>query len=244
MCSNDPGPSTVVARTANRKLKRASSMELARYHSLASRLASEGSTEKLANILLNHGVPVDTIETKHGATLLHLAATNGHTETVLLLLRLGAETSVVIGAWDTPLHQAALHGHVSTVKAMLEAGCPVDVVNSNDWSVLHAAALGGNAELLKEVLSTGCDMNAATNDGRTPLHVAAMKGNTEAALELIRHGAEKAIVAGEFGTTLHQAAEGGHVSTVKAMLEVVVVVVAVRTSNATRKGNSTTNNSQ
>ena len=38
-------------------------------------------------------------------------------------------------------------------------------------------------------------------------------------MELIRHGAKKAIVAGVMGTPLHQAAEGGHVSTVKAMLE-------------------------
>ena len=46
-----------------------------------------------------------------------------------------------------------------------------------------------------------------------------MEGNTEAALELIRHGAEKAIVAGALRTPLHLAAVGGHVSTVKAMLE-------------------------
>ena len=218
MCSNDPGPSTGVARTANREVERASSMELARY-SLASKWASEGSTDRLANVILNRGVPVDIKDAEGGATLLHLAASNGHTETVLLLLRLGAETSVVIGAKGTPLHQAALRGHVSTVKAMLEAGCPVDVVNSNGWSVLHFAAAGGNAEMVRAVLSTACDMNATANDGRTPLHVAAVEGNTEAALELIRHGAEKAIVAGAVGTPLHQAAEGGNVSTVKAMLE-------------------------
>ena len=218
MCSNDPGPSTGVARTANREMERASSMELSRY-SLASKWASEGSTDRLANVILNSSVPVDTRDAESGATLLHLAAVNGHTETVLLLLSLGACTSIVIGAKGTPLHQAALHSHMSTVKAMLEAGCPVDVVDSDGWSVLHAACAGGNAELVREVLNTGCDMNAAANDGRTPLCVAAAKGNTEAALELIRHGAEKAIVAGAAGTPLHRAAEGGHVSTVKAMLK-------------------------
>ena len=219
MCSNDPGPSTGVARTANGEGERASSMEVAGYHSLANKLASEGNTDRIANVILNHGVSVDTRDAESGATLLHLAAANGHTETVLLLLRLGACTSVVIGGHGTPLHLAAVGGHVSTVKAMLEAGCPVDVVDSNGWLVLHAAAAGGNAEVVREVLSTGCDMNAADNDGRTPLHVAAWNGNTEAALELIRHGAEKAIVAGARGTPLHEAAEGGHVSTVKAMLE-------------------------
>ena len=219
MCSNEPGPPTGLTRTTNREVERVSSMEVTRYHSLASKWTSEGSTEQLANVILNHGVPVDTRDAESGATLLHLAAVNGHTETVLLLLSLGARPSVGIGVHGTPLHQAAWGGHVSTVKAMLGTGCPMDLMNTDGWSVLHAAAAGGNAEVIREVLNTGCDRNAAANDGGTPLHVAAIEGNAEAALELIRYGAKKDIVAGEMGTPLHQAALGGHVSTVKAMLK-------------------------
>ena len=41
----------------------------------------------------------------------------------------------------------------------------------------------------------------------------------EAALELIKHGASKNIVAGPLGTPLHQAAVGGHLTTLRALLE-------------------------
>ena len=140
MCSNEPGLFTGVTRITNRQVERVISMELAR-HSLASKWASEGSTEQLANVILNRGVPVDTRDAESGATLLHLSAANGHTETVLLLLSLGADTSVVNGTKGTPLHQAAWGGHVSTVKAMLEAGCPVDLVNSNGVGVFYMLQL-------------------------------------------------------------------------------------------------------
>ena len=178
-----------------------------------------GDTEHL-ELLLKSGLFVNNRcrGMPGGPTLLHHAALKGHTQTVLLLLRQGADKSVVAGAAGTPLHVAAMCGHVATVKAMLKAGCPVDVVASGGGSVLHYAAQSGNAEVIREVLSTGCDINATDNDGVTPLHVAMKTGETEAALELIRHGAKRAIVAGAMGTPLHQAARYARVSTVKAML--------------------------
>ena len=178
-----------------------------------------GATKDL-ELLLNGGLPANTRsrDMPEGPTLLHLAAGKGHTQIVLLLLRLGADNSIVVGILGTPLHQAALFGHLSTVKAMLKAGCPADVVASNGASVLHYAAQGGNAEVISVVLSTGCDINATDSDGSTPLHRAAKKGNTATAMELLRHGANKAIVAGTGGTPLHQAVGQGHVSTVKRLL--------------------------
>ena len=184
---------------------------------VAHHLAANGSTGLLCQLVVC-GLSVNTTD-KDGCTLLHTAAEGGHMQTVLELIRLGANKSIVAGVLGSPLHVAVVCGHVSTVKAMLKAGCPVDVVASNDGTVLYYAVQGGNTEVIREVLSTGCDINAAKNNGMTPLHLAAKTGYTEAALELIRHGAEKAIVAVGFGTPLHQAALGGHVSTVKAMLK-------------------------
>ena len=198
---------------------------------VAHRWAYSGVTVPLCR-LIACGLSVNTTH-EDGRTLLHTAAAGGHTQTVLELIRLGAEKAIVICRLGTPLHQAAGLGHVSAVKAMLKAGCPVDVVASSRFSVLHASAGGGNTEVIREVLSTGCDINATDNDGRTPLHVSARKGNTEAALELIRCGARKAIVAGAWGTPLHQAAGFGHVSTVKAMLKAGCPVDVVTSNGAT-----------
>ena len=198
---------------------------------LAHHWAYSGVTVPLCR-LIACGLSVNTTR-EDGGTLLHTAAAGGHTQTVLELIRLGAEKAIFICKFGTPLHQAAGLGHVSAVKAMLKAGCPVDVVASHRFSVLHASAEGGNAKVIREVLSTGCDINATDNDGRTPLHVSARKGNTEAALELIRHGAEKALVTGAGGAPLHQAAVGGHVSTVKAMLKAGCPVDVVASNGAT-----------
>ena len=205
---------------ASRKHKQFLSTSVVPEHlkNMASFSAANGLTDALCEIIVS-GLVSANIMYQDGRTLLHFAAASGHTETVLILIKLGADKAIIAHNIGTPLHVAAAKGHVPTVKAMLRAGCPVDVVDNNGYSVLHAAALGGNAEVVRVVLSTGCDMNATANDGRTPLHVSAVKGNTEATLELIRHGAEKAIVAGNADTPLHQAAMGGHVSTVKAMLE-------------------------
>ena len=193
-----------------------------------------GATKDL-ELLLNSGLTANTRcrDIPEGPTLLHLAAGVGHTQIVLLLLRLGADKSIVVGIWGTPLHQAAVHGHVSTVKAMIKAGCPLDVVDSTDASILHAAAISDNAEAISVVLSTGCDINATDRKGGTPLHWAAKNGSTETALELLRHGANKAIVAGLEGTPLHQAAEHGHVSTVKAMIKAGCPVDVMASNGAT-----------
>jgi ankyrin repeat protein len=74
---------------------------------------------------------------------------------------------------------------------------------------LHQAAIGGHL----------CDVNATDEDNWTPLHSAAAEGETEAALELMRHGADNAVVAGTFGTPAHQAAIGGHLTTLRALLD-------------------------
>ena len=131
---------------------------------LAVECTVKGDIECL-QLLLKSGLSVNTRcrSQPESPTLLHLAAGNDCTPIVLLLLQLGADTSVVVGPGLTPLHIAAGYGHVSTVRAMLKAGCPVNVVDSSGLSVLHYAAQGGNAKAIREVVSTGCDINATSS---------------------------------------------------------------------------------
>jgi ankyrin repeat protein len=72
---------------------------------------------------------------------------------------------------------------------------------------------------MQELIDRGCNVNATGEDNWTPLHSSAAEGETKAALELMRHGADNAVVAGTFGTPLHQAAIGGHLTTLRALLE-------------------------
>ena len=183
---------------------------------LAFTLAVKGKIDKLRR-LIESGLSVNATNSD-GLSLLHFVAGYGHTNTVVQLLRRGAEKAMVAGAFGTPLHQAAVKGHQSTVRVMLKEGCPVTVMSDKGASVLHFAAAGGDVGVIREVRCAGCDLNTKDNDGETPLHWAARSGRTEASVELIRFGAKKAIVAGVLGTPLHQAAAKGHKLTVMAML--------------------------
>ena len=231
---------------ASRKHKQfqSTSVMADRMKNMAFLSAAEGFTDVLYEIIVSGLLSVN-IRYEDGRTLLHFAAAGGHTETVLILIVLGADKAIIADKFGTPLHVAAANGHVPTVKAMLRAGCPVDVVDNEGYSVLLVAAVSGNAKMIRELVSTpGCDINAADRSHMTPLHKVAQYGKTEAALELIRHGAKKALACYKLGTPLHVAAVFGHMSTVKAMLRAGCPVDVVTSDgwsvlHAATEGNNT-----
>ncbi|KAF8407308.1 hypothetical protein HHK36_006435 [Tetracentron sinense] len=76
-----------------------------------------------------------------GVTALHMAALNGHVESVQLLLDLGAQVSEVtvedgttidlIGAGSTPLHYAACGGNAQCCQALIARGASLTAENAN-----------------------------------------------------------------------------------------------------------------
>jgi ankyrin repeat protein len=98
---------------------------------LAVAAAADGLADALA-LLLRHGASPDLrvqhllAEVPASASLLHLAAMNGHEAAVRVLLDAGASASP--GAAEgtpTPLHLAAGGGHLETVLALLAGGADV-----------------------------------------------------------------------------------------------------------------------
>lgn len=84
-----------------------------------------------------------------GITALHMAALNGHAESVHLLLDLGASISEVtmedgttidlIGAGSTPLHYAACGGNAQCCQVLIARGASVTAANANGWTPLMVA---------------------------------------------------------------------------------------------------------
>ncbi|KAL1372047.1 hypothetical protein HN51_002213 [Arachis hypogaea] len=84
-----------------------------------------------------------------GITALHMAALNGHVESVHLLLELGASVSEVT----------------------VEDGTTIDLIGSGS-TPLHYAACGGNAQCCQLLIAKGANLNAQNANGWTPLMVA------------------------------------------------------------------------
>lgn len=77
---------------------------------------------------------------------LHEAASQGHTESVAILLKAGAALDVADLSGAVALHWAALDGHTETCRQLLAAGADIDAVDDGDpaQTAFHFALHGGH----------------------------------------------------------------------------------------------------
>ncbi|WP_265013673.1 MULTISPECIES: ankyrin repeat domain-containing protein [unclassified Wolbachia] len=153
-------------------------------------------------------------------TLLTIAAENGYTNIVNVLL----EKEVVVDERDhsgnTVLHLAAKNGHVDVVKVLLEKGANVDEKGWRDATPLHFAARNGHASVVEVLLKAEANVNAVDIEGWTPLHFAALHGRANIVEVLLKEEeANVNAVNSERRTPLHFAAGNGHKKTVEVLLK-------------------------
>lgn len=103
-----------------------------------------------------------------GDTALHIAAYRGYFETVVELVKNGAELNMPNRAGDLPLHKAAVYGWTEIAKYLVENGADVDWDNKEGNTVLHLANLNGFNDFIEfiESVSTSCDKR--NKNGQTP----------------------------------------------------------------------------
>ncbi|KAH9806144.1 putative E3 ubiquitin-protein ligase XBOS32 [Citrus sinensis] len=165
--------------------------------------AAQGHHE-IVSLLIESGVDINLRNYRgqihradylNGGTALHLAALNGHSRCIRLLL--ADYIPSVPNPWNstlrevinrpadggvTALHMAALNGHVESVQLLLDLGASVSEVTVEDGTTidligagstsLHYAACGGNAQCCQILIAMGASLTAENANGWTPLMVA------------------------------------------------------------------------
>lgn len=139
----------------------------------------------LAEVLLDHGAPVDARDPKN-CTPLHYAAKGGETAVAEILLDHGALVNARNDDNMTPLQITVMIESVAVAELLLSHGASINADDHYETTPLYHAAMRGNAAAMRIMLDQGafvygrrkcdylhsCRFNEPANDqdGRTPLH--------------------------------------------------------------------------
>ncbi|KAM6516934.1 hypothetical protein FSOLCH5_007883 [Fusarium solani] len=173
--------------------------------------------EKIVETLVERGAAInDTGSEDRGQSPLIEAAAEGHTATVKLLLKLGANSLLRDqGGW-TALDESAPPGYDAMVRILIDHDPAI--IQSRDKrgkSALHYTVRQGHVSTVSLLLERGADVNATDIDGRT-----AVKSGNKAIVEIIiKHKADASIQDEEGWSVLHMAAFHGHVEVGEALIE-------------------------
>ncbi|WP_028372926.1 ankyrin repeat domain-containing protein [Legionella lansingensis] len=160
--------------------------------------AAAGDPEVVQYLLSHHEARVNAARAHDGATALFLAAQDGYTDVVKLLLTYDKHVKA-IKRWltydqidvnavcttdgATALFVAAQNGHAEVVKLLLaHAQTNVNAARTTDGSTaLYMAAQNGHADVVKLLLAhSKTDVNATCIDnGATALHIAVQEDHAE-----------------------------------------------------------------
>lgn len=150
------------------------------------RAAGDGQNEILRTFLKN-GANANA-PNRHLVYPLRMAATWGHTDSVMLLLDSGANINAqVVGSPSraTALEGAASEGHMETVKLLLSRGADVNLT-----APIVAASANGHTEIVRLLIKNGANVNAQNNEHTTALFEATKSGHIEIVNLLLASGVD------------------------------------------------------
>ena len=142
--------------------------------------AAARGDERSTVALLAHGADPNAMD-KNGATPLYLAAGEGRTGCIRLLLEAGAQTEPKLPPGigrSTPLICAAMNApDPLATKTILDFNANINACNPEGMTALHQVARCNTANHALLLLEHNADLNIRSNDGKTPLTVAITYNN-------------------------------------------------------------------
>ncbi|KAM6308258.1 palmitoyltransferase ZDHHC13 [Aegotheles albertisi] len=153
--------------------------------------AAINNRQELVKYYISKGAIVDQLGGDLNSTPLHWAIRQGHLPMVMLLLKCGADPSLIDGEGFSSIHLAVLFQHMPIVAYLLAKGQGIDTTDLNGQTPLMLAAqkvLG--PEPTRFLLKFNPSLNAVDNvQKNTALHWAITSGNISAVDLLLEAGA-------------------------------------------------------
>jgi ankyrin repeat protein len=155
----------------------------------------------------------------HNIVLLEAAKYNKE-ETIIKLIKRGADVNTRDKFGCTPIFLAAVHGHLHVLRTLIQQGGDVNISEMQlDMTPVYVAASTGHLDVVRALAKHGADVNMASNEGFTPINIAAEKGHVNIVRELAEHGADVNNATNDGYTPICIAASTGHLDVVRALVE-------------------------
>jgi Ankyrin repeats (3 copies) len=107
-------------------------------------------------------------EDEYGQTLLGIAAEDGRSEIIAILLDRG----VNVNSSDYALHLAIEYDNLQAVDLLLDRGANIDRLDRNGCTPVLLATSDGNEKISERLIRRGVDLNIANYLGLKPIHYA------------------------------------------------------------------------
>lgn len=177
-------------------------------------------------LLLDAGANTELHLQGQSHTALGKASLLGRFEQAEILIKRGANVSVMTHSGWSPLHEASLYGHLNIIKLLLEHDA---YVNPREWEdrspiMLACASASSSLECVEQLLKYGGSISTINKDGGTALDEACSRNNVSKVRALLKARADpnrRNLISGKCKgwTSLMRAAEQGHLEACKALVE-------------------------